>query len=89
MKPTDTLDHLFVLIIIISVGILVTSCVNWTPAEYMDSPIEQPLIDDTPSYAMEPVQGYDCFVGSPMDECVDFQEVDDLLEPVCNMDLCT
>ncbi len=74
--------HLFVLILIITIGIALTSCVNWTPVEYIDSPIKETTSEKV---VMNKVPLDDCFIGSSSDECVDFTVV----EPVCNMDLCT
>ena len=42
MRYTDPLNHLFLLIVIISIGILVTSCANWTPVDYIDAPVQEP-----------------------------------------------
>ena len=87
MKYTEPLFHLFVLILIITIGIALTSCVNWTPVEYIDSPVDNKVL--TEKVVMNKVPLDDCFIGSSSDECVDFVLVEDLLEPVCNMDLCT
>ena len=86
MKPTETLLHLFVLILVITIGIALTSCVNWTPVDYIDTPIKETTSEKV---VMNKVALDDCFIGSSSDECVDFTVVEDLLEPVCNMDLCT
>ena len=83
MKPSDTLFHIFLLILIITIGIALTSCVNWTPVEYIDPPIKETTPEKVVLYFD------DCFLGSSSDECADFTVVEDLLEPVCNMDLCT
>ena len=87
MKHTEPLFHLFVLILIITIGIALTSCVNWTPVDYIDSPVDNKVL--TEKVVMNKVPLDDCFIGSSSDECVDFTVVEDLLEPVCNMDLCT
>ena len=34
---------LFLLIIVITIGILMLSCVSQTPVEYIDSPIKEPV----------------------------------------------
>ena len=94
MKHTETLFHLFVLILIITIGIALTSCMNWTPINYMD-----PLLEKDDSHLEKVVLDLikvplvdDCFIGSSSDECVDFVEVVEVAEVVeltCNMDLCT
>jgi len=80
MKYTEPLNHLFLLLIIISIGILLTSCVNWTPVEYMDSPIKEAPLEKV-------VLIDDCFLGSSSDECSDFYPK--CSNCICNMDLCT
>ena len=92
MKPSDTLFHIFLLILIITIGIALTSCVNWTPVEYIDTPIKEPPVEKVvlEQRAIENFNSeFECFLGSSADDCADFTIVDDLLEPFCNTDLCT
>ena len=107
MKYEETLVHLLLLITIILIGISVTSCVNWTPVEYLDTPVTEPPLERVvlEQKAIENLNSeFDCFVGSSSDECADYHldqymedkiefELDfglvELVEPVCDMDLCT
>jgi len=51
--------------LIILVAIFMPSCMSWTPYEYAD-PIE---LDESIRLVTE-----DCFIGSSMDECADYNE---------------
>ena len=103
MRYEESLVHLLLLITIILIGLSVTSCVNWTPVEYLDTPIKEPPVERfvLEQRAVDNLNSeFDCFVGSSSDECSDYileQYMEDkidfdlaeLIEPVCNMDLCT
>ena len=91
------------MITIILIGLSVTSCVNWTPVEYIATPIKEPPLTKVvlEQKAIDTLNSeFDCFLGSSADECADYvckhsEEcaelviADGLLDPLCNMDLCT
>ncbi len=45
MRYEETLVHLLLLITVILIGLSITSCVTWTPDEYIDSPIKEPPVE--------------------------------------------
>lgn len=75
MRYEETLVHLLLLITIILIGMSVTSCVNWTPVEYIDPPIKRPPLERVvlEERAIDNLNTeFDCFVGSSSDECADY-----------------
>jgi len=84
MRYEETLVHLLLLITIILIGLSVTSCVNWTPVEYIDTPIKEPPLTKVvlEQKAIDKFNSdFDCFIGSSSDECVDFEPAEGLLDP--------
>ena len=93
MKYTEPLQHLMLLIIFITIGIALTSCVNWTPVEYIDTPIKEPPVEKVvlEQRAIENLNSeFECFVGSSSDECADYhleQYMEDKIDFEVDFDL--